>query len=67
MTTTSTASTGPVNDVIQLDPFRGKWEAFGWSVIEVDGHNLAQLVDAFDLIDNLYDDGRAKMPPCSHR
>jgi len=35
-------------DVMNLDPFPGKWQAFGWHVIEVDGHDLAQLTEAFD-------------------
>ena len=34
-------------DVMNLDPFSAKWQAFGWQVIEVDGHNLAQLIQAF--------------------
>ena len=35
-------------DVMNLDPFNEKWQAFGWHVIEVDGHNLTQLIQAFD-------------------
>ncbi len=35
-------------DVMNLSPFNEKWQAFGWHVIEVDGHNLAQLIDAFN-------------------
>jgi len=35
-------------DVMNLDPFSKKWQAFGWHVIEVDGHNLVQLIEAFD-------------------
>jgi len=35
-------------DVMNLDPFNKKWQAFGWHVIEVDGHDFAQLIDAFD-------------------
>ncbi len=35
-------------DVMNLDPFNKKWQAFGWHAIEVDGHDLAQLIDAFD-------------------
>lgn len=31
---------------MNLQPFRAKWEAFGWEVIEVDGHNHNQLTDA---------------------
>jgi len=35
-------------DVMNLDPFNQKWQTFGWHVIEVDGHDLAQLTDAFN-------------------
>ena len=35
-------------DVMNLDPFNKKWQAFGWHVIEVDGHVLTQLIDAFN-------------------
>jgi len=34
-------------DVMGLDPFAGKWQSFGWKVIEVDGHSLPQLINAF--------------------
>ncbi len=34
-------------DVMNLDPFNKKWQAFGWHVIEVDGHDFSQLIDAF--------------------
>jgi hypothetical protein len=30
-----------------LEPFADKWRAFGWDVVEADGHDLAALVDAF--------------------
>ena len=35
-------------DVMNLEPFNKKWQAFGWHVIEVDGHDFAQLLDAFE-------------------
>ena len=35
-------------DVMNLEPFNKKWQAFGWHVIEVDGHDLSQLIDAFN-------------------
>jgi transketolase len=35
-------------DVMNLDPFNKKWQAFGWHVIEVNGHDLSQLIDAFE-------------------
>jgi transketolase len=34
-------------DVMNLEPFSEKWRAFGWHVIEVDGHNFINLIDAF--------------------
>ena len=30
-------------DVMNLDPFNRKWQAFGWHVIEVNGHDFSQL------------------------
>ena len=38
--------TGPRNAVMTLDPFRAKWAAFGWHVLEVDGHDLPALIQA---------------------
>ena len=35
-------------DVMNLDPFPAKWQAFGWQVIEVDGHSIPQLLQALD-------------------
>jgi transketolase len=34
-------------DVMNLDPFNDKWKAFGWHVIDVDGHSIPQLLEAF--------------------
>jgi len=36
-------SLAPVKDTIELEPFRAKWEAFGWGVAELDGHDHAAL------------------------
>lgn len=30
-----------------LEPFADKWRAFGWDVVEVDGHDFDQLDEAF--------------------
>jgi transketolase len=35
-------------EVMNLDPFPAKWQAFGWQVIEVEGHSIPQLTQAFD-------------------
>lgn len=37
---------GPTEEVMALEPFADKWRAFGWNVLEVDGHNLDQLDEA---------------------
>lgn len=41
-------SLGTVQETLALEPFRMKWEAFGWNVIEVDGHNHTELKEIFD-------------------
>lgn len=35
-------------DMMRMEPYGDKWKAFGWNVVEVDGHDMAQLVDAMD-------------------
>jgi transketolase len=39
-------SLASVADTLALEPFADKWRAFGWSVIEVDGHDHKALFDA---------------------
>ncbi len=40
---------GSTEDVMPLEDLRGKWESFGWHVIEVDGHNIESVIDAASL------------------
>lgn len=37
---------GMTEDIMPLEPLRKKWEAFNWHVLEVDGHNIEQIIDA---------------------
>ncbi len=39
---------GWVQDVMGIEPIGAKYATFGWSVIEIDGHNLDQILVAFD-------------------
>ncbi|MEO0091451.1 MAG: transketolase [candidate division WOR-3 bacterium] len=39
---------GWVKDVQDIDPLREKYEAFKWHVIEIDGHDMAQILAAFE-------------------
>lgn len=34
------------DEILSLEPFAAKWRAFGWSVREVDGHDVAQIYEA---------------------
>lgn len=36
-------SLGTVKEVLDLEPFAAKWEAFGWATVEIDGHDVAQI------------------------
>jgi len=38
---------GFVWELMSIEPVVEKWRAFGWDVIEVDGHDIQALVDAF--------------------
>jgi transketolase len=37
---------GPTEQVMPLEDLKGKWEAFGWHVIEIDGNNIEDVIDA---------------------
>jgi transketolase len=37
---------GPTDEVMPLEDLRGKWEAFGWHVQEINGHNPESIIDA---------------------
>ena len=39
---------GPCDEVLSLKDLAGKWKAFGWHVIECNGHSLDELGDAID-------------------
>ena len=38
---------GPTETVMSLEPFKDKWKDFGWNVIEVDGHKVEEIKQAF--------------------
>ena len=37
---------GSTEDVMPLEDLKAKWEAFGWHVLEIDGHNVSSVIDA---------------------
>ncbi len=38
---------GTTEEVMPTEPMDKKWEAFGWNVIKIDGHNLEEISEAF--------------------
>lgn len=47
--------TGMTEDIMPLEPLSDKYRAFGWHVIEVDGHNLEAIADAFEEAKAVYE------------
>ena len=37
---------GWVNDIMREEPFADKWKAFGWNVIDIDGHSMHDVLNA---------------------
>lgn len=38
-------ATGRSTEIMAIDPLVDKWKAFGWESYEIDGHNIAQLLE----------------------
>lgn len=43
-------SLGSTKEVMDLDPLGEKWRMFGWSVYEIDGHNLAEVEETLSAV-----------------
>jgi len=39
---------GHTEDVMPLEPYKDKWEAFGFHVIDINGHDIEEIADAID-------------------
>lgn len=46
---------GMTENVMPLEPIREKYEAFGWHVIDIDGHNMEEIADAVDEAKAIYE------------
>jgi len=44
---------GPVKDVMHINPISNKWRAFGWYVIEINGHDFKEILDSFERVKKL--------------
>ncbi len=47
--------TGLTKEVMDIGDVTAKWKAFGWNVLEIDGHNMQEILDALDKADELHE------------
>jgi transketolase len=38
---------GPTGEIMKLEPIGQRWRAFGWKVIEINGHNMKEILESF--------------------
>ena len=43
---------GPVEEIMRVAPIHEKWTAFGWNVIEINGHKMKEILSALDEAEN---------------
>ena len=55
---------GLVADVMNIEPLAEKYRAFGWQVLEVDGHNMAKLVTNLERARNQYESRKPTVLIC---
>jgi transketolase len=46
---------GHTEDIMPLEPLREKYESFGWHVIDIDGHNMEEIIDACNQAKTIYE------------
>ena len=46
---------GFTEDIMPIEPLSDKWRAFNWHVIEIDGHNIEEIADAFETAKAIYE------------
>lgn len=46
---------GFTEDVMPLESLSDKWRAFNWHVLEIDGHNIEEIADAFNKAKAIYE------------
>jgi transketolase len=47
--------TGKVTERLDIEPVVAKWRSFNWHVREIDGHDIAQIIDALDEAEVVHD------------
>ncbi len=39
---------GATKDIMNLEPLAAKWQAFGWHTVGIDGHNMKEILSAYE-------------------
>ena len=39
---------GFVHDIMPMEPLTKKWRAFNWNILEINGHNILEIIEAFE-------------------
>src|SRR3989338_9655636 len=45
--------TGRTKEIMDIGDAAAKWKAFGFNVVEIDGHDMEQIINALDAADNV--------------
>lgn len=46
-------ATGPTREILDIPEIARKWESFGWEVIEIDGHDVPQILEALGNVNRI--------------
>lgn len=49
---------GDVEDVLSLGNLKAKWEAFGWETLEMDGHNIPEIIEKLNHAKKIANNGK---------
>ena len=44
---------GAVKDIMNINPISNQWRAFGWYIIEINGHDFKEILDSFEKVKKL--------------
>jgi len=46
-------ASGPIKEIYDIGDIKSKFDAFGWKSFEIDGHNMKEIVEALDSVDEI--------------
>lgn len=46
---------GSTEEVISIEPIVSKWESFGWHVVEINGHDFSEIMNAVEKAEEVHD------------